>query len=311
MPFFVLIIAFFFSFSLFSSGINKNGAPSLASNDRPSSSQQSKLLHRNNDTPPPGSGPTGISSPGKDIPGKTNPGNHVEIVNNVENDMLSITPPAPPLKRHCRSFSAGEVVENRTKGKWKPRASKIWRPVKHKPGESSHSPLQKGFSSSSAFSSFSSGYGSGSGVNLTLNEYSTPPESPVPRPASATSWDGTVSAWNTFRPVLCISPKLRSVSVSEVKFRSESSGSFSSAVSPAGATSEETELQGGKTAAGQLRCRSQPCVSERKGGKKRRREEDVRPKLDLFKMEEVSLALVCGVQCATEQCFLLASAYMT
>ena len=120
----------------------------------------------------------------------------------------------------------------------------------------------------------------------------------MPRPASATSWDGTIGA-GAFRPVLCMSPKLRSVSVSEGKLLlPESSGSFfcsvdSSASSTASEGSQHERVLrshggGGKTV-GQQRCRSQPCVSERKGGKKRRREEEARPKLDLFKMEEVRL----------------------
>ena len=195
--------------------------------------------------------------------------------NNAINEACSITPPAPPKKRHCRSLSTGELIER----KWKPRSSKIWRtPAQGKRKCESHhlhSPHQKAGNSSGL-----SGIPSSSGLNPSVNEFSTPPESPIPRPTSSASWDGAISGipfWlehASFRPVL--SPRAHSLSFSEDK-ASESSGSVCSFTG-----STDSEMDRGVVP---QRCHSHPSV--RKSGKKRRREEEVRPKLDLFKMEEV------------------------
>ncbi|XP_071792671.1 protein FAM53A-like isoform X2 [Asterias amurensis] len=193
--------------------------------------------------------------------------------NNAINEACSITPPAPPKKRHCRSLSTGELIER----KWKPRSSKIWRtPSQGKRKCESHQlhSHQKGGNTIGL-----SGIPSSSGLNPSVNEFSTPPESPIPRPTSSASWDGAISGipfwleYASFRPVL--SPRAQSLSFSEDK-ASESSGSVCSFTG-----STDSELDRGVVP---QRCHSHPSV--RKSGKKRRREEEARPKLDLFKMEE-------------------------
>ena len=202
-----------------------------------------------------------------------------ESDNNTINVTCPITAPAPPKKRHCRSLSTGELIER----KWRPRSSKIWRaPVqgRRKCESQLHSPHQKA-GGGGGHTSGLSGIPNNCGLNSTVNEFSTPPESPIPRPTSSASWDGTtcgIPYWlehASFRPVL--TPRAHSLSFSEDK-ASESSGSVCSFTG-----STDSELDKGVVP---QRCHSHPSV--RKSGKKRRREEEARPKLDLFKMEEVS-----------------------
>ncbi|XP_022080819.1 protein FAM53A-like isoform X2 [Acanthaster planci] len=201
------------------------------------------------------------------------PSKTLESESNIT-DVSAITP-APPKKRHCRSLSAGEVNER----KWRPRSSKIWRaPVQSRRKCDTHQ-TQLHSSHQKAGSGGLAGIPGSSGLNPSVNEFSTPPESPIPRPTSSASWDGTNSGipyWlehATFRPVL--SPRAYSRSFSEDK-ASESSGSVCSFTG-----STDSELDRGVVP---QRCHSHPSV--RKSGKKRRREEETRPKLDLFKMEE-------------------------
>ncbi|XP_038046414.1 protein FAM53A-like [Patiria miniata] len=201
---------------------------------------------------------------------------------NAINEALAITP-APPKKRHCRSLSTGELIER----KWRPRSSKIWRaPVQNRRKCDGH---QTQLHQNQLHQKAGSGCGHTAGLtcipvtgyNPTVGEFSTPPESPIPRPTSSASWDGSSSGipyWlehASFRPVL--SPRAHSRSFSEDK-ASESSGSVCSF-----SGSTDSELDRGVVP---QRCHSHPSV--RKSGKKRRREEEARPKLDLFKMEEVS-----------------------
>lgn len=214
-------------------------------------------------------------------------------------DALSVTPPtAPPKKRHCRSMSAGEVTErNRGRG-WKPRASKVWRPLhtRSKPdGHQGHSPLSK--TACFNYHRLSSHIPSSKNAGVTstnISEYSTPPDSPVPRPVSATSWDGTVSAsappfwlerFNTmFRPVISPRTMHNFSSLDDRDRMSESSGSVTSVSSSRSDSLHDMELRNQKVV---QRCKSQPCVPvSKRGAKKRRREEEARPKLDFYKMEE-------------------------
>ncbi|XP_030841388.1 protein FAM53A-like [Strongylocentrotus purpuratus] len=231
----------------------------------------------------------------------------VEQFHNAVNESISTTPPAPPKKRHCRSLSAGEVTEGRSR--WKPNASKIWRPFRHCRAKldayQGHSPMLN--VSSLDFSAIPS-----TTLNLAgdsadpMNQYSTPPESPIPRPASATSWENTANppVWleqTSFKPLT--SPRLwhrlRSLEDAEKEGLSVSSGSVASLTSSVDSAPEVDLTSSGGFARGTFkkavvmpRCRSQPCVSSRKKcGKKRRREEEPRPKLDLFKMREVCLQI--------------------
>ncbi|XP_033113430.1 protein FAM53A-like [Anneissia japonica] len=198
--------------------------------------------------------------------------------NNSINSQAQTPTAAPPKKRHCRSLSAGELTEQRAQT-WKPRASKVWRPVTKSKLDTyqGHIPMHN----FNTLAGLPNNYTPISTFSELDNEFSTPPESPVPRPASATSWDDSLNMpWldaNSLHHQ--IGQKSWYCSVDKV---SESSGSVVSVTS----VSSTPELE--RKGVGMLRCRSQPCVSGRRGGKKRRREEDTRPKLDFFKMEETS-----------------------
>nr|XP_054765781.1 protein FAM53A-like [Lytechinus pictus] len=254
-----------------------------------------------------------ISSPSSSSSTCSIPVTSVEQFHNAVNESLSTTPPAPPKKRHCRSLSAGEVTEGRSR--WKPNASKIWRPFRHCRAKldayQGHSPMLN-------VSSYNNNPGSDSSsipsttLNLAgdssdpMNQYSTPPESPIPRPASATSWENSTNppVWleqTSFKPLT--SPRLwhrlRSLEDAEKEGLSVSSGSVASLTSSVDSAPEVDLTSSGGFARGTFkkavvmpRCRSQPCVSSRKKcGKKRRREEEPRPKLDLFKMREVGFTI--------------------
>ncbi|XP_071485437.1 protein FAM53A-like [Diadema antillarum] len=236
------------------------------------------------------------------------PVNEVEHIHNAMNETLSTTPPAPPKKRHCRSLSAGEVTSGRSL--WKPNASKIWRPISpcraNLDTYQGHAPMLN----ASGNANFADAPIPSTTLNLAgdssdaMNQYSTPPESPIPRPASATSWENSTNppVWleqTSFKP-LTSSPRLwhrlRSLEDAEKEGLSASSGSVASITSSVDSAPETDLNSSGGFARGTFRkgrimprCRSQPCVSDRKAcGKKRRREEEQRPKLDLFKMREES-----------------------
>ncbi|PIK41396.1 hypothetical protein BSL78_21745 [Apostichopus japonicus] len=119
------------------------------------------------------------------------------------------------------------------------------------------------------------------------------PDSPVPRPVSATSWDGSTNPpfwlewFNSFRPVCLPRTMYAFSSVDDRDRMSESSGSVTSVSSSRSDTLHDMELRNQKVV---QRCKSQPCVPVSRhggGGKKRRRDEEARPKLDFYKMAEV------------------------
>ncbi|XP_071946889.1 protein FAM53A-like [Antedon mediterranea] len=202
--------------------------------------------------------------------------NEVDRNNSINSSQARTPTAAPPKKRHCRSLSAGELTEQRAYP-WKPRASRVWRPVTKAKLDTyqGHVPMHN-FN----LPSLENNYPIFQYPELE-NEYSTPPESPVPRPASATSWDDSLNMPWLDANSLHHQIAQKSWFCSEDKI-SESSGSVVSIPS----VSLTPELQ--RKGVGMLRCRSQPCVSRRRGGKKRRREEESRPKLDFQKMEETS-----------------------
>ncbi|XP_077992545.1 protein FAM53A-like [Glandiceps talaboti] len=192
----------------------------------------------------------------------------------------SVTPacqnlPAPPNKRHCRSRSTGELSGN-TKTKWQPKASSIWKPVRSKyhREHASNSPLH--------FTTVSAAH-CGPNLPIGINEFTTPPESPVPRPASAT-FDNT-APWFENSPMRHAHvQKVRSLSLSEDRISESSTPSVN----------HNADLL--RKQFGLPRCRSQPCVLDRKGGLKRRRDDDIgRPALDFEKMKETSYDR-CGIE---------------
>lgn len=225
---------------------------------------------------------------------------HSNIAGSHDGQVLPATPPsAPPKKRHCRSMSAGEVTErSRVSSRWKPRGAKHWRPVhsRSKPdGHQGHSPLSKtAYFNYHILSSHIPSSKNAGPTSSNISEYSTPPDSPVPRPLSETSWDGSTATnppfwlerFNFFRPVSL--PRNMYASSSTDDRMSESSGSVTSVSSSRSDSLHDMELRNQKVV---QRCKSQPCVPVSRrvgGGKKRRRDEEARPKLDFYKMAEVS-----------------------
>ncbi|XP_078669419.1 protein FAM53A-like isoform X1 [Branchiostoma floridae x Branchiostoma belcheri] len=196
---------------------------------------------------------------------------------------ISQTPPEPPppKKRHCRSLSIPTEL-SQTDTSWKPSGCKLWTPVtKLKQGQNGLNSTASFRGSNSSLSSFPVHAG-GRAPFSPSEQFSTPPESPIPRPASASSgfFDTSLSA-----PWLDNSPtrhKRTDSSVSEAV--SEGSGSLSSVGSSLTSTPELPRRR-----VGLPRARSQPCVlhHDRKGGLKRRREEE-RPTIDFVKMKESS-----------------------
>lgn len=245
--------------------------------------------------------------------------------------------PDPPKKRHCRSLSIpGDAITSPGHHKhWQPQASSIWKPVavrshigSAKMLKSRNSPLASRSRHSSATGSSSpatQGCGGAADLNSSFNRgvsnqspgigvwslassdsFSTPPESPIPRPASASSgfYDGGSqgslnSPWldRDSQPLLCHGAghrfefKLRSLSMEE----------------PLGSSSQPTPTVSRTDMAGSMpvipshthstpssprrprvqRCRSQPCDLQMRKCRLKRRHDDERPTLDFLKMKEV------------------------
>lgn len=149
-------------------------------------------------------------------------------------------------------------------------------------------------------------------------DFSTPPESPVPRPHSASSgfWESSGSL-NSFRPetknqqnsLSSLSNaqqramdafRMRSLSMEEPMTRrslpmcSSAAGARSMPAIPGcntGLHTGTTSMPSSPRRQRVPRCRSQPCVLLDRKCLKRRRDEN-RPKLDFLKMKEVTLALL-------------------
>ena len=244
------------------------------------------------------------------------------------------TPPTPPKKRHCRSLSI--PGDGKCGRKWQPQASSIWRPVALRPHSSKahknrNSPLAlhkrdnyKANSSSplggaAAPSTHRPGSSSQSpgawyvGGGASSDCFSTPPESPVPRPASASSgfYDSSTGSLNVVgfdtSPVQDATTggatsylKLRSFSMEEpisTGGRCSGSSGVSNATSVPAMSSQNVQSTPSSPLRFHIpRCRSQPCelLNERKLGLKRRRDEE-RPALDFCKMKEVSGNVKCKI----------------
>ena len=212
------------------------------------------------------------------------------------------TPPAPPKKRHCRSLS----VPGNSADTWHHAASfpQICRPVAIRPYlnnnkvmKNRNSPLgmHKG-SSNSLSGSQTSSTPLGGALWSSGDYFSTPPDSPVPRPASASSgyYEHSSAPWLMEHSPLSSSNnkfdkfhafKCRSLSMEE-PISHAASGCYSAGstpVMPGSVRSTPSSPRRHRIP----RCRSQPCVlHDRKCGVKRRRDED-RPALDFLKMKEV------------------------
>ena len=242
----------------------------------------------------------------------------------TETDPTSNTPPAPPMKRHCRSLSIpGDIKDGK---QWQPHAGQIWRPVATRPhyantkhSKSRNSPLGAHHRPVSSRCSplghqsqcpnppvVAPAVGAASGIwPLSKSEdFSTPPDSPVPRPASASSgfcdssFSSLNSPWRDSSPVRnsssnkifnCIKHeafRLRSLSMEEPISRLGSSvkGSCLTASQQGSRSHHSTPPSPRRQRV--PRCRSQPCVLHDRKCLKRRRDEE-RPALDFLKMTEV------------------------
>ncbi|XP_075400698.1 protein FAM53A [Tenrec ecaudatus] len=172
-------------------------------------------------------------------------------------------PLAPPTKRHCRSLSEPDELA-RCRSPWRPGGSKVWTPVsKRRCNSGGSATLQRGPGRAPAPSG-------------PARPAAGSPAPSGPRPASASS--GVVEGGPAGPGELS---SRRRLSLSQ-EHLADAAGVPPSASSTPTATPELSRRMG------LLRSRSQPCVlGERKGRRKRRREEDARwtrPALDFLKM---------------------------
>ncbi|KAK0051670.1 protein FAM53A-like isoform X1 [Biomphalaria pfeifferi] len=226
-------------------------------------------------------------------------------------DIAPGTPSAPPKKKHCRSLSVpadGLVVYPTTSKE----PSKIWKPIAVIPRSNNNFP-EKDRNSLPVFSSEagtwlptkSSGFKlvpvvssppSVDSGHYTTSDLQTPPGSPVPRPASATSecsFSSHRSAWHDYSP---IRNRVRVLENRSLSCEDQISGSSTISIPCAHGRSDISSRCRSNSHYGSIscnssgipRCHSQPCVlHHRRCGKKRRRDCD-RPTLNFNKMTETA-----------------------
>ncbi|ELW62747.1 protein FAM53A isoform X2 [Tupaia chinensis] len=193
------------------------------------------------------------------------------------------SPAAPPTKRHCRSLSEPEELA-RCRSPWRPGGSKVWTPVsKRRCNSGGSATLQRAVGHGSVTLPGSPG----TSKQQNAGSLAGPTSPPEPRPASASSGfvdssDGSMGSglpWCPTGPGPLSSRRRLSLSQEHLVDASTPLPSTSS-------TPTSTPELGRRH--GLLRCRSQPCVLDRKRSRrKRRREEDARwtrPSLDFLKM---------------------------
>lgn len=202
----------------------------------------------------------------------------------------------PPSKRHCRSLSV--PPDKMCPQRWQPQETRVWRPIAVISNEkelSSSNPSHVNSSESqhtdnahcqqtSNFISivprnfhYEPGGCSSHGFHIPPDIF-TPPESPVPRPSSASTCSGRqdASSYQKFHAF-----DNRSLSYEDQISSSSSAGSTPSV--PLFIGSAQSSPQRHRIP----RCRSQPSVlHDRKYGVKRRRDHDQRPSLNFLKMTE-------------------------
>lgn len=169
--------------------------------------------------------------------------------------MHSTTQP-PANKKLCSSLSLPGCESGEVQSLWVPRASSVWQPVENcgvKP-RSVSCPDEKFKLAESLW------------INNEVESISTPPASPTPRPASA---DAAFEEKHPFTQNEITDSDLTANKISGTR---------------------DLNFNWKPNLPGLQRSRSQPCFDRKRGGVKRRIEEDVdarRPALDLAKMEEV------------------------
>lgn len=230
------------------------------------------------------------------------------------------TPAAPPKKKHCRSLSVppdGLVIQPAPINDG---SGKIWKPIAVIPQSNNNvqSSKDRNLQSSTHSSEpsswllkLSSGFKlvpvvpsppSVDSGHYTTSDLQTPPGSPIPRPASATSdasFSSTGSAWHDYNPTR---PRLRVLENRSLSCEDRISGSsntsascvhdsmYSSCHCRSNSSQDGSSICSTSSSTGIPRCHSQPCVlHHRRCGKKRRRDCD-RPTLNFTKMTEASIS---------------------
>jgi hypothetical protein len=213
-------------------------------------------------------------------------------------DVLANTPPAPPTKRHCRSLSIPGDGNNNTR-RWQPQASSVWRPVALRSHhhhnnnnrlKNRNSPL--GLHRPPPCTSPLLGQVATSITLRPLSKsedfnFTTPPDSPVPRPASAAGVYYDSSGWLETSPY-----RIRSQSIDEhfacgLAESTNSKVTGSMPVIPGSGQAASSTPSSPGSLQRVPRCRSQPCVLHERKCLKRRRDEE-RPALDFRKMKETA-----------------------
>lgn len=207
----------------------------------------------------------------------------------------------PPSKRHCRSLSV--PADKMAPERWQPQETNVWRPIAviSNENELSSNPCHVDLSDmtnrnsiqqTSNFISivprnlhFEPG-GNAHGFHVPPDIF-TPPESPVPRPSSASTCSGRhdISSYQKFHAF-----DNRSLSYEDQISSSASAGSSPSV--PVFVGSVQSSPHRHRIP----RCRSQPSVlHDRKYGVKRRRDHDHRPSLNFLKMTEVNFNVMMKI----------------
>ena len=207
----------------------------------------------------------------------------------------------PPSKRHCRSLSV--PADKMAPERWQPQETNVWRPIAviSNENELSSNPChvdssdmtnRNNIQQTSNFISivprnlhFEPG-GNAHGFHVPPDIF-TPPESPVPRPSSASTCSGRhdISSYQKFHAF-----DNRSLSYEDQISSSASAGSSPSV--PVFVGSVQSSPHRHRIP----RCRSQPSVlHDRKYGVKRRRDHDHRPSLNFLKMTEVNFNVMMKI----------------
>lgn len=215
----------------------------------------------------------------------------------------------PPSKRHCRSLSV--PADKMSPKIWQPQETHVWRPIAVisndrqrtinpcylNPSETVDPTQQTSNFSSIAPTNFRYEPG-GQGLHIPSDIF-TPPESPVPRPSSASTCSGRhdISSYQKLHAF-----DNRSLSYEDQISSSSSAGSTPSVPMFIGSVQSSPHRHRIP------RCRSQPSVlHDRKYGIKRRRDHDQRPALNFLKMTEVqclthvSYAVEFGMECSNDK----------
>ncbi|KAL3864054.1 hypothetical protein ACJMK2_005764 [Sinanodonta woodiana] len=240
------------------------------------------------------------------------PSNTGSVCDNVAPALSS----SRPKKRHSQSLNTHSENDRNfppAKSTWQPQGSRLWKPVGLSVSNKSRNShisnfqkdtLQSNFtreftrsSTDSCFSEFSSSsslkYKQVDSGHITPEDFITPPESPIPRPLSASTCicsDGAISPLDypyvDSTSVYCLN-KHHAFRNRSLSFEDQISSSSSCSGSVASVPNSVKSMPSSPHRQKIQRCRSQPSFyRERKSGK--RRKLHGRPNLNLLKMKETA-----------------------